>query len=256
MAKGLALVAVVSMGVACGDGTGSSLRARLQNRGFVSESVEGRTLVAGTRLSISFTDTGVSAVGGCNSFFADFELRGDTLVIGTLGQTGLGCLQPGVMEQEGWYVTLLGSGPTLALDEPRLVMTAPGTKVTFLDRKIVFPDKPLVGTSWVGDGTSNGMVTTVETGSENVTLLLGSDGKIAVDTSCQKGAGAFTSDATSISFGGITYDGAACATATFQRTSDAVRGVLDGSRVTYKISESALTVTSADGHALLFRAAP
>lgn len=257
MRKVLVLATLLGAGIVCGcDGgtTDSSLGARLTGRSFVSESVEGWTLVTGTRVSVSFDEMGVNAQAGCNAFFGTGAIDGDTLRVSMLGSTLLGCAAP-FEAQDEWLSAFLLSNPTLALDDPRLVMTTADARIHLLDRKMAIPDRPLVGTQWLGNGFSDGMTVMFGPGSGSVTLSFGSDGHVAVTTSCQTGAGSFTASATTITFGALTYDGAACADATFQRTSDQVLLVLDGTPVTYTIKEAALTVTHGQ-NALLFRAAP
>jgi heat shock protein HslJ len=255
--KVLLVVTLLGAGIVCGcDGgtTASSLRAQLTGRSFVSESVEGWQLVTGTQVSVSFDSTGVNAQAGCNSFFATGEIEGDTLRVSMLGSTTLGCPAP-LEAQDEWLAAFLVAGPTLEFDDPRLVMTTAAARMHLLDRKIAIPDRPLVGTQWLGGGFSDGMAVSFGPGSGSVTLSLGSDGHVAVTTSCQTGAGSFTANATTITFGSLTYDGAPCADPNFQRTSDQVLLVLDGSPVTYTIKEAALTVTHGK-NALLFHAAP
>ncbi|HVZ72142.1 MAG TPA: META domain-containing protein [Polyangia bacterium] len=238
--------------VACGGG--SSLGDRLMGRAFVSESSEGVTFVPGTKMDVSFQGNRFGASAGCNSLGGPFELDGATLVVTNIGSTGIGCAEP-LAAQDAWLETFLGAQPTLTLDEPRLTMATTDASVVLLDRKIAIPDRPLVGTAWTGNGMSDGMSVSFGPGSAAVALTLGADGKVTIATSCQTGTGTFTSDATTIRFSGLTYDGAACANATFQRTSDAVLAVLDGSPVTYVIKENGLTVTKGTS-SLLFAAAP
>ena len=50
------------------------------------------------------------------------------------------------------------AGPTLELADPQLVMSTADVQLHLLDRKIAIPDRPLVGTQWLGNGFSDGMV--------------------------------------------------------------------------------------------------
>ncbi len=255
--KVLLVVTLLEAGIVCGCEGGTtalSLRAQLTGRSFVSESVEGWQLVTGTQVSVSFDSTGVGAQAGCNSFFGTGEIEGVTLRVSMLGSTAIGCPAP-LEAQDEWLAAFVLAGPTLELNDPRLVMTMAAARMHLLDRKIAIPDQPLVGTQWLGEGFSDGMIDSSGPGSGSVTLSLGSDGHVAVTTSCQAGAGSFTPSATTVTFGALTYDGAPCADPTFQRTSDHVLLVLDGSPVTYTIKEAALTVTHGK-NALLFRASP
>jgi heat shock protein HslJ len=220
----------------------------------VSESVDGLRLVEGTQVGVSFEDNGVSAQAGCNSFFGAFEIDGNTLRVSMLGSTTIGCAAP-LDAQDQWLSAFLLAGPTLELTGSQLVMSTADVQVHLLDRKIAIPDRPLVGTRWLGDGFSDGMVDSIGPGSSSVTAAFGADGNVVVNTSCQTGTGSFTVDAATITFGALKYDGAACADPTFQQTSSQVLLVLDGSPVTFKISETSLTVNHGQ-NALLFQASP
>ncbi len=258
---------LAAAGVACSGGSsllGSpSLTDRLMGRSFVSESTTGITLVAGSTMDMSFeldtsvspADPEISASAGCNSYFGPFELHGATLVVSQLGSTGVGCEQPGIMEQEDWLLSFLRGSPTLTLNDPRLVMVGNAATVTLVDRKVAFPDLQLVGTAWKGQGVTDGTFVSIRPGGANVAVTFGSHGHMTIDTSCEKGAAAFAVTGATVTFSGLTYDGAACLDSTFQETSAFVKGVLDGSPLTFKINESSLTLTHTGGHALLFAAA-
>jgi heat shock protein HslJ len=143
------LVVLLAAGVigGCGGGmTDSTLRTQLTGRSFVSESVDGLRLVAGTQVAVSFEDNGVSAQAGCNSFFGAFEIDGNTLRVSMLGSTIIGCAAP-LGAQDQWLSAFLLGGPTLELDDPKLVMTSGDVQVHLLDRKIAIPDRSLVGTA-------------------------------------------------------------------------------------------------------------
>jgi hypothetical protein len=160
-----------------------------------------------------------------------------------------------LVAQDDWLMAFLLAGPTLELNDPILVMSTVDTRIHMLDRKIAIPNQPLVGTQWLGNGFSDGMVDSVGPGSGSVTASFGSDGHVTVGTSCQTGRGSFTATAATVTFGALAYDGAPCADPTFQKVSDQVLLVLDGSPVTYAISEMSLTLTHGM-NALLFHAAP
>ncbi len=251
------LVALLLVGAACGGGgvtADRSLRDRLTGRSFVSEAVTGRQLVMGTRVALSFDDAGVGAQAGCNSMFGPYDLDGTTMHVSMLGQTERGCESP-LLAQDDWLRAFLLASPSLALNDPKLVMTTSDATITLVDRKLAFPDKPLVDTSWLGNGFSDGMVARVGPGSTDVTLQLDTNGHVFINTSCQHGTGSFIATATTVTFNELTYDIAGCSDGTFQATSDEVKLVLDGTPVTYVIKEGALTVTHGRNE-LMFHAAP
>ncbi len=180
--RGLVLLLAAGVIVGCGGGTtDSTLRTELTGRSFVSESVEGHQLVAGTQVDVSFSSLGtdtqmtVAAQAGCSSFYGPFDLDGSTLRVSTLSAMDPGC-GPSDQSQD-WLSAFLLAGPILELNDPRLVMHTTDTRIDLLDRKLAIPDRPLVGTQWLGTGFSDGMVITSTPGSPNVTLFnFGSDG--------------------------------------------------------------------------------
>ena len=130
----------------------------LDGRNFWSTSVtvggQEKTLVLGTRLKISFYDDGrVSTSAGCNSMQGDTYSvdEGGILTIGGMSMTAIGC-EEGLHEQDQFLAELLGSQPTVVLEENKLVLSTDAVTIDFLDRKIADPDRPLVGTDWLENG--------------------------------------------------------------------------------------------------------
>src|SRR3990172_12003705 len=99
------------------DGTGGP---GLDGRTFLSTGIEGRILVAGSRIRIAFQDLQISASGGCNSMSGPYRIDGDRLVAGSLATTEMGCDEP-LMAQDTWLAALL-DGATIALDGDTLVL--------------------------------------------------------------------------------------------------------------------------------------
>ena len=79
--------------------------------------------LAGTELSAFFDDGELSGVAGCNSFFAGYEVDGDSISIGPAGSTMAFCTAPeGIMEQEFAYLNLLGTAGSFARDGDSLTL--------------------------------------------------------------------------------------------------------------------------------------
>ena len=77
----------------------------------------------GTELSAFFDDGELSGVAGCNSFFAGYEVDGDSISIGPAGSTMAFCTAPeGIMEQELAYLNLLGTVGSFARDGDSLTL--------------------------------------------------------------------------------------------------------------------------------------
>lgn len=230
---------------------GDDLADALADREFLSERVEGHELVPDTQIRMRFGEE-LSAYAGCNHFSGHYRIAGHVLTLTDLSGTEIGC-EPALSAQDAWLTELLQASPALALDEPRLTLRSGDVVVTMLDRTIASPDRPLVGTHWVGNGQGDGSAVSFGPGSDATTVTFGSDGTAEIFTACQHGTAEFTADEDTITFAGLGYDGAACSTPQFASVSAAVLFVLDGSPLRYEIREKNLTLSRA-GRMLLYRA--
>jgi heat shock protein HslJ len=238
---------------ACSPGAGPSPTTGptgIEGRTFLSTAIDGRVLVAGTRVQLSFRDGQVSASAGCNSMSGAYLIDGGRLIARALATTEMGCEQPR-MEQDRWLAGLL-DGSALALDGETLTLAREGVRLTLLDREVADPDRPLVGTRWVVDAIVTGDTVSSLPFGVVAALTLSSD-RVDVETGCNTGGGPVAITATALTFGSITLTKKAClggATAVER----AVTAVLSG-EVGYAIEAGTLTL---DGGAagLILRAAP
>jgi heat shock protein HslJ len=243
----LLALAVGLMASGCGgssDGTGGTaggLQGQLADRTFVSETVEGWQLVAGSDVRIGFHVGELSAHAGCNSIDAPYVIKGDKLALQGWSKTDMGC-DIALLAQDDWLLGFLTAGPALELLEPRLVMTTADAKMTLLDREIASPDRPLVGTHWMGDGFSDGQAASFWSGITKATVFFDASGSVTVFSACQTGSGSYQVDGSTLTFAGLAYDGAPCADPSDQKTSDTVLLMLDGSPVTFEIEEQRLSI--------------
>jgi heat shock protein HslJ len=156
----VALLAMTTLS-ACGAGASSGLPT---GRTFLSTAVTERgapkQLVAGTRIQLSFIrDHGMFvATAGCNSISGPVSLRNGALVtdVNHTAMTLVGCLIPGLGEQDAWLWTFMTSSPALQLDGDQLTLTTTAVTVTFLDSRVAESDRPLVGTRWSVDTIFDG----------------------------------------------------------------------------------------------------
>jgi heat shock protein HslJ len=125
---------------ACGSDTGGSGGA-----GGMASSLDGRRFLADD-VSIEFRDGTVSASAGCNLVSGAYRIEGGSLVVGDLAMTEMAC--PGRDDRDTWLVGLLSSRPAVALDDDQLTLSTDSESVVLLDRHLVDPDRPLVGTRW------------------------------------------------------------------------------------------------------------
>ena len=229
------------------DGTGGP---GLDGRTFLSTGIEGRMLVAGSRIRIAFQDLQISASGGCNSMSGPYRIDGDRLVAGSLATTGMGCDEP-LMAQDTWLADLL-DGAAIALDGNTLVLAKGSVQLTMEDREVADPDRPLAGTRWVVDGLISGdAVSSMPVG---VTAALTfSDGRVEIEAGCNRGGGTAEVGDTAITFGPVALTKMACAPDAMA-VEQVVAAVLSG-EVAYTIEAGSLTL-DAGGGGLMFRAEP
>jgi heat shock protein HslJ len=117
--------------VACGDDEDAAgpAAADLEGRTFVSTALEGRELVAGSTISLSFEEGRVAAQAGCNTLSGGFTIDGDELDVEQLAQTQMACDQP-LMDQDTWLAAFLGDDPTITLEGDQLTLAEDGVTIT------------------------------------------------------------------------------------------------------------------------------
>jgi heat shock protein HslJ len=248
-----ALTVTLAVG-ACAAGTGTAgtpgaTPATLDGRTFLATAITGRQPVAGTTIRITFTDGRIGVSAGCNSMAGPYRLDGGRLVAAQLATTDMGC-DPDRMAQDAWLAEFLGAGPEVALDGDALALASGGTRITFLDREVADPDRPLAGTRWVLDAIVSGdAVSSVPAGVSASLRIV--DGRLELDTGCNTGGGAVTVGDASLAFGAVTLTKRACPgpAAEVER---AVTAVLTG-EVRYTVEADLLTLDGG-GRGLTFRA--
>jgi len=79
------------------------------------------SVLAGTTITAVFgADGSVSGSAGCNRYFASYNVTGTSLSISSVGSTKMACSAPGVMQQEGTYLTLISQAKTVTIKGDRL----------------------------------------------------------------------------------------------------------------------------------------
>ena len=228
----------------------------LAGRTFISTGVTvggaARPLVGGTAIRLSFTADRLTASAGCNTFGASYRLSADALRIDQGAATEMGC-EPPRMDQDTWFFGLLGSGPTIAApDADHLTLTAGGTIITLLDRRIAQPDLPLTGRTWTLTGLVSGQTASSVPVGVTAHIEFQADGSVAFDSGCNGGGGRYmlrssaTSSAGTFTLTGILSTMMACR-APQGSVEAAFRAVVrEGVTIRYEITGSALRLSVGD----------
>jgi len=121
----LFMVCTVLTIVACG-APGSTLERNKWSLISYGDQNNHEQVLDGTEITATF-DKGkgeVSGSGGCNTYFASYEINGKNLSISNLAWTEMACLLPaGVMEQEQEFLSLLADVESFKIDDTSLIIT-------------------------------------------------------------------------------------------------------------------------------------
>ncbi|MFA4877731.1 MAG: META domain-containing protein [Methanoregula sp.] len=99
--------------------------------------------VTSTPATISFGDDGrLYGSAGCNRYFASWEATGSSLSVGQAGSTMMYCGEPGVMDQESAFLTLLSQAKSYAIDGNRLIISDMSGKPILTFTKTLPPTPP------------------------------------------------------------------------------------------------------------------
>ena len=242
LALGAMLIAASCTGGASpspsGPGSGGSpIAGGLEGRTFLSTAVDGRDLVAGSRLTLSFRNGQVGLDAGCNSMGGVYRLDGDRLVTNQLVTTDMACARA-LMDQEQWAADLL-NGAVVLLDGDKLALTKNGVRVSFLDRETAEPDEPLLGTRWFVDTIISGDVASSLPQAATASLTF-ADGRVDVETGCNSGGGKIVIASGTIAFEPIVLTKRGCAPEVMS-LEQAVIAALTGT-ASYSIEGNSLTL--------------
>ena len=100
--------------------------------------LEGRGLIEGTKITLTFQNEGLSGNAGCNSYNAPrVKLDQGTIETSTINATEMACgkSEGGVMSQEQRYLRALGGAASYRLVEDRLEMLSGRGEKTLLFEK-------------------------------------------------------------------------------------------------------------------------
>jgi heat shock protein HslJ len=153
---------------------------------FVSTAVTGHELVAGTTITMSFTESDLSVSAGCNPMRGTYALDGGALLVRDLSSTLMGCEQA-LMDQDTWIGAFLEGAP-------KVVATGEGIALSSGDVTIELAGgegtsaPTLEGVTWVLSSIQSGQTSSnVPVGVEPATLEFADDGNVAVFTGCNTG---------------------------------------------------------------------
>ncbi|MBM7785240.1 META domain-containing protein [Tenggerimyces flavus] len=249
----LLVAAVAAIASACGANAvvtsppATDPAADLHGKTFLSTKVtvggKNHALVEGTRISLSFEKTKLSALAGCNGVGGDVKL-GNGVIDLTPGPSTLMACAPELMKQSEWFAKLLTSKPAWKFDDGTLTITADQTVLTFLDKKQAMPDIGLADSRWTLESIITGDTASSSAGASKAYLEF-RDGKVSGFDGCnQLGGPAKVADG-KVVLGQITSTLKACADGAEVGT--AFGKVITQGTLTVVIDADRATLTTEDG---------
>jgi len=177
------------------------VQSDLVGRTFYLHLANGFTPADNSRISIGFFADWVSLRAGCNGMGGEYQIDHGTLIVSSIMSTDMGC-DDGLPQQEDWFREFIGSGPTVDIDGDWLKLTSGTTELTFLDRLVADPDRPLTGTLWnISSLLMGGQFARSVVLESNPSVVFSPDGTFRLSSGCNLGEGEYDATATQLSFG-------------------------------------------------------
>jgi heat shock protein HslJ len=217
---------------------------------YLSTDVQGRELVEGTRIRLTFTRETLSVHAGCNTLFGEYEQSDE----------GFGWVQPPATTmkacsedesaQDEWLAAMFTEGVTMERQLPELTVESGDVTVTFT----LTPKRDLqeiFAKTWRLTGTiTDGSMSRVPNAMRRPGVTLGANGLGRLDTGCNSGRITATADETSITFGHPAITRIRCQDPAAY-VEEAILAVMDG-RSDYVIFYGAMLLIVKDGVGLVF----
>jgi len=245
---GLALLALLlaacaeKADVASGDPFGSTTWV------LTSGTVDGAALtpIASAPVTLLVSDGSVGGRAACNSYGGDFTIADGVVTVGSLIQTEMACLDPGVMDLEQAFLAALARVDGAAGDGTTLLLTGDGVEMRFAPQPEPAPSA-LIGTTWTLDTIAEGDM--ASTPAAPATLLFSEDGSVSGSTGCNSLSASYDPDT---GFGPIATTKMACKGDVMAQETLVLR-ILGGSP-TLTIDGDLLTIDDLAGNAMVYRA--
>ena len=213
---------------------------------YLSDQGELVSVLPDTEIAAEFEGGQVTGSAGCNSYFASYEVDGNSLSVGMIGASAMYCDPEARMTQEGNYLTALQSASSFAIaDEELTIENADGEVVLTFS---VLDPTPLAGTTWKLKGYHDGKsgFVSVLAGTE-ITAVFGEDGSVAGSAGCNNFRGSYEIDGSAMTFGPLITTRMACADPEGIMDQESAYLTALGSANAYEITGNKLEITDPEG---------
>lgn len=216
-------------------------------------------VLEGTTITADFGEDGlVTGSAGCNGYSGSYSVSGTAIGITSVVSTLMACTEPpGVMEQEGRYLDLLGTAAAFRMEGDRLILTdAEGRSILTYERTAAPETAQLEGPTWeLQSYSSNGTMVPVINGT-TVTAAFG-NGSVEGSAGCNSYGGDYTVNRSALTIGMLFHTEMYCLEpAGIMEQEDRYLALL-GAAAGYRLEGDTLTITNGSGEAVLeFRTVP
>jgi len=196
-------------------------------------------------VTAEFTDGSVEGTSGCNTYNAAYVTEGQLISVEMPVVTAMYCGEPGVMEQESRYLSVLQTAAGYAVSADQLTITDSAGQEILTFRA---GDQSLAGTEWLLTGYNNGAggFVSVLTGTA-VTAAFSEDGQISGTAGCNSYSGAFTVTGSDISIGPLAVTEMYCMDPEGVMEQESAYLAAVQAVSSYRVGAGELTLMDADG---------
>ncbi|MFT3874689.1 MAG: META domain-containing protein [Nocardioides sp.] len=239
-------------------GGADSQDSRVADGTYVSDSVTvagaEHPLVPGSQIVLTVDGESVHLNAGCNGMSGGATWTSDSLTVGNLAMTQMGCEQP-LTDQDTWLAEVFSGKLDVASDGDGFTVTKDDTVLAFVEQQPV-ADAPLQDTLWtlesIGSGGGDDSAVSSVPGKVTSTLTISED-RIHLSPGCNQMNGRVEVTDSTITANKLASTMMACA----DERGDVEREValvFDSGPLDYVIEGAALTLTASDGSMLVYRA--
>jgi heat shock protein HslJ len=170
--------------------------------GYVHNGTPVQALTA-PKVTMDFGNDGqITGSAGCNHYFASYEVKGSAITIGPAGSTVMYCSDPGEMDQESAYLTLLGQAATIVADGDRLTLAdAKGIPILTFTKTVPPAPEPLAGTNWTLESFHTADSVSSVIAGTTINAVFGEDGKVSGSAGCNRYFATYNMTGSSLSTG-------------------------------------------------------